>query len=58
MKYEISDQVKNNLLAFLNRVDLKGNEVPYFIEILNVFANTNVNNPVQQEVEINSVNGK
>jgi len=35
MKYEISDQVKNNLLAFLNRVDLKGSEVPYYIEIIN-----------------------
>jgi len=58
MKYEISDQIKNNLLAFLNRVDLKGSEVPYFIEILNVFANTNVNNAIQQELESNSINGK
>ena len=39
MKYEISDQVKNNLLAFLNRVDLKGSEVPAYIEIINAFAN-------------------
>jgi len=35
MKYELSEQVKNNLVAFLNRTDLKGSEVGAFIDILN-----------------------
>jgi len=35
MKYELSDQVKNNLLIFLQRIDLKGSEVGAYIEIIN-----------------------
>jgi len=35
MKYELSEQVVNNLIAFLNRTDLKGSEVGAFLDIIN-----------------------
>ena len=38
MQYEIADQVKNNILAFLQRVDLKGAEVPAYIEAVQAFS--------------------
>jgi len=48
MKYEISDQIKNNLLVFLQRVDLKGSEALAFVELLNV-----LHNPLQEEMTEN-----
>lgn len=39
MKYEIPDSVINNLKVFLNRVNLNGNEVPAFIEIISALDN-------------------
>lgn len=44
MKYEISEQVKNNLLVFLQRTDLKGNEVPAYVEIINILNNPIIEN--------------
>lgn len=32
-KYEINEQVKNNIFAFLDRVDLKGNEAEALVAI-------------------------
>lgn len=32
---ELTEQQKKNLLSFLSRVDLKGSEVPAFVEIIN-----------------------
>lgn len=46
MKFELSEQVINNLKAFLNRVDLKGSEVGAFCEIVNALQN-----PIQSETE-------
>jgi len=46
MKYELSEQVLNNLIAFLQRTDLKGSEVPAYISILNALQN-----PIQQDIE-------
>ncbi len=34
MKIELTEQQLNNLKIFLNRVDLKGNEVGAFVEIM------------------------
>ena len=53
MKYELNEQVINNLKAFLNRVDLKGSEVPAYISIMNA-----INNPIQIELEDNNNNNK
>lgn len=44
MKYEISEQVKNNLLVFLQRTELKGNEVPAYVEIINILNNPIIEN--------------
>ena len=44
MKYEISEQAKNNLLVFLQRTDLKGNEVPAYVEIINILNNPIIEN--------------
>ena len=46
MKYELSDQTKNNLLAFLQRTDLKGSEVASFVEIIQC-----LNSPVNEDIE-------
>lgn len=32
---ELTIEQKKNLLAFLSRVELKGSEVPAFVEVLN-----------------------
>ena len=34
---ELTKEQIQNLLVFLSRVDLKGNEVPAYVEILNLF---------------------
>ena len=39
MKLEISEAILNNLKTFLGRVDLKGTEVPAFVEVINVLNN-------------------
>lgn len=39
MLIELSKEQKNNLMIFLNRVDLKGNEVIAFVEILQAVQN-------------------
>lgn len=41
MQYELSEQVKQNLLVFLNRVELRGSEVGVYIEVVNA-----LNNPI------------
>ena len=35
MKYELSDTIINNIKGFLLRTDLKGKEVPAYLDILN-----------------------
>lgn len=44
MKFEFDKQTLDNLVVFLNRVDLKGAEVPAFIQIMNTLQN-----PIQDE---------
>lgn len=44
MKIEFDKQTLDNLVAFLNRVDLKGVEVPAFIKIMNTLQN-----PIKEE---------
>lgn len=44
MKIELTEQQLNNLQVFLQRLDLKGNEVPAFVEIMNA-----LNKPVIDE---------
>ena len=39
---KLTDEELNNLKVFLGRCDLKGNEVPAFIEILNRINNAEV----------------
>ena len=39
MKIELTEQQLNNLQIFLQRVDLKGNEVQAFVEIMQVLNN-------------------
>jgi len=46
MKYELSEQVINNLVAFLQRVDLKGHEAFAYCEIIQV-----LNSPIQEEIK-------
>jgi len=43
MKYEINENTKRNLMGFLARVDLKGQEVPMFNQVLQV-----LNQPIQE----------
>lgn len=45
MKIELTEQLLNNLQIFLQRVDLKGNEVPAFVEIMNA-----LNKPTVEKV--------
>ena len=47
MKFELSEQVLNNLKAFLQRVELKGNESFAFVEIMQC-----LNTPIKDELEI------
>lgn len=35
MKIELTEEQKSNLLVFLGRVELKGAEVPAFVDIYN-----------------------
>ena len=44
MKIELTEQQLNNLQVFLQRVDLKGNEVPAYVEIIQA-----LNNPLDLE---------
>lgn len=44
MKYELSENVLHNLEVFLKRVDLKGEEVPAYISIINA-----LNQPIKDE---------
>ena len=44
MKYELSEQIINNLIAFLNRTDLKGSEVGAFCDILNALKSPLIEN--------------
>lgn len=37
--YEINDQIRNNIFAFLDRVDLKGSEAEALIAIKYVLSN-------------------
>lgn len=46
MKFELNEQVLNNLKAFLLRVDMKGSEVPSYVEIINALQS-----PLQEDVE-------
>jgi hypothetical protein len=46
MRYDIPEHVKQNILTFLSRTDLKGSEVSAYVEILNV-----LNKPVVVEGE-------
>lgn len=39
---ELTQQQLNNLQVFMQRVDLKGNEVPAYVEIFNVLNEANV----------------
>ena len=48
MKYELNEQVLNNLKTFLNRVDLKGGEVGAFCEVINALSS-----PIKDETEEN-----
>lgn len=45
MKYEISNEIKNNILVFLERTELQGKEVPAYIQIMNALSN-----PIQEEM--------
>ncbi|GAF74182.1 unnamed protein product [marine sediment metagenome] len=44
MKYEISNEIKNNILKLLQRVDIKGGEAPVIMEIVKV-----LNTPIIEE---------
>lgn len=44
MNIKLTEQQLNNLQAFLQRVDLKGAEVPAYVEIMNT-----LNNPDKSE---------
>lgn len=35
MKYELSENVLHNLEIFLKRVELKGEEVPAYVDVIN-----------------------
>ena len=50
MKYELSDQVKNNIVAFLIRTDIKGGEAASMVEIGNAL-NTPIADPVEPPKE-------
>ena len=39
MKYELSEQIKQNLMVFLNRVELKGSEVIAYVDVVNALSN-------------------
>lgn len=39
MKIKLTEQQLNNLCIFLERVELKGNEVPAYVEIRNALSN-------------------
>jgi hypothetical protein len=52
-KYEITDQVKNNIFEFLNRVDFKGiNECVALNEIIKVLS-TPIQNPNETQTQDN-----
>lgn len=36
MVFEMDDRQRKNLLGFLERVDLKGSEVPAFVEVVRI----------------------
>lgn len=40
-KIMLNDKQLNNLQAFLQRVELKGNEVPAFVEIMQILSMPN-----------------
>jgi hypothetical protein len=42
-RYEISDQVRDNILIFLDRVELKGNEAEPLVQIKYILLN-----PIQE----------
>lgn len=46
VRYEIPDHVIHNIKEFMLRVDLKGQEVPAYVEILNI-----LNTPISKEDE-------
>ena len=54
MLFEFDEKQLNNLVIFLNRVDLKGSQVPAYIEILNVLQNPakKNNNMVPKSLEL------
>jgi hypothetical protein len=47
MKIEFDDETRKNLIAFLNRVDLIGSEVPAYVEIVEA-----LNKPFLEEVKV------
>lgn len=38
-KYEISNVIRDNILLFLKRVKIKGDEAPVIMEIIQLFKN-------------------
>ena len=42
MQIILSEQQMNNLQSFLNRVDLKGSEVPAYVDIMQALNNPNI----------------
>lgn len=45
-KYEFTEQQVSNLRIFLGRTDIKGSEVPAYVEIVNALVN-----PIQEELK-------
>lgn len=44
-KYELSEEQRTNLMKLLARVDIKGQEAPEFLQIVEVF-----NHPVEEKL--------
>lgn len=44
MKYEMSEQMIKNIMAIINKSDLKGYEIPAYLDIINA-----LNTPIKEE---------
>ena len=49
VKIEISEEQRRNLLGFLNRVDLKGAEVPAYVDLINTINKEQVTQNKSEE---------
>ena len=49
-QYNLSEQQKQTMFTFLNRVQLQGNEVPAFIDLVNAFKG-NIKPIVKEQIK-------